>query len=361
MEELKKYLPANWQETCKSSGALVRARSIKTPEELLALNMLYISNDGSFQIASSTFRVMKKIPINKNATYKRIKASAEWLRTLASDTCNMQNAIIPKPAFLGNKSVNLVDASSETSKDNKTEWRLHYAFDLFNFSCKHMEITKNTEGERLTRFKIQPDEILIGDKAYGTISGIEHVRASGGDCVLRIRSKSFNIYNKEGKQINLLDKLRTLCSLENTRINCYYKVEGELKPLTIVAMRKDDKAIQESLRRRNSELTTKQRESTSEYTKELNEYIVLATTLDYTNEQILELYRARWQIECVFKRLKSLFGYGNPPSKNEETLKAWFYGKLFLAALCEHILKVESFSPEVGKYIVEIVTAKLVA
>jgi hypothetical protein len=46
--------------------------------------------------------------------------------------------------------------------------------------------------------------------------------------------------------------------------------------------------------------------------------------VNYTNKQILELYR-----------LKSLFGYGDVPSKNEDTVKAWFYGKLFMAALCE--------------------------
>jgi hypothetical protein len=50
-------------------------------------------------------------------------------------------------------------------------------------------------------------------------------------------------------------------------------------------------------------------------------------------------------VEQVFYRLKSLFGYGDVPSRNEQTVKAWFYGKLFLAALCEHILKQASFSP----------------
>lgn len=33
------------------------------------------------------------------------------------------------------------------------------------------------------------------------------------------------------------------------------------------------------------------------HTEELNEYIVLVTSLDYSIEQTLELYRARWQIE----------------------------------------------------------------
>jgi transposase len=71
---------------------------------------------------------------------------------------------------------------------------------------------------------------------------------------------------------------------------------------------------------------------------ELNEYVALATSLNYTNGQILELYRARRQIEQVFYRLKSL-GYGDTPGKCDDTVKAWFYGKLLLAVLCEAILK----------------------
>ena len=35
-----------------------------------------------------------------------------------------------------------------------------------------------------------------------------------------------------------------------------------------------------------------------------NQYIVLAPSLEYSNERILELYRARWQIEQEFLRLK---------------------------------------------------------
>ena len=95
-------------------------------------------------------------------------------------------------------------------------------------------------------------------------------------------------------------------------------------------------------------------------TVELNEYIVIATSLDDTNEQILERYRARWQIEQVFYRLKSLFGYGNPPSKRDDTVQAWFYGKLLLAALCENILKRVSFPPELEAIVVDLVGAQFI-
>jgi transposase len=110
-------------------------------------------------------------------------------------------------------------------------------------------------------------------------------------------------------------------------------------------MKKENEAIESTKRKMARKVVRKQEKEVQSDTAELNEYVVLATSLEYTNEQVLELYRARWQIEQVFYRLKSLFGYGDVPSQNEQTVKAWFYGKLFLAALCEHILKQASFSP----------------
>ena len=359
MKEIIEYLPEWWEKAAKETGALQRTREIKNAEELLALNMLYISNDGSISSASAAMRLMKGISINKNATYKRIKASGEWLRVMAEELCKQQGSI-EKPVFLTDKNVIIVDASAEMNKGKTTEWRLHYAFDLFNFKNKSLELTTNKEGERLTRYNIEKNEIWIGDRAYGTVTGIEHVKQAGGDFVVRIKSKAFNLFNEKGDKIEILDHVRGLKAFESMEINCFYKAEDKImKPLRMVVMRKDEEAINETKRK------VKRKGSKNGWllhvkSEELNEYIVLATSLDYTNEQILELYRARWQIEKVFHRLKSLFGYGNTPCKNEAAIMAWYYGKLFLASLCEYILKLKTFSPDTENFIVDIITAKLV-
>jgi IS4 transposase len=56
-----------------------------------------------------------------------------------------------------------------------------------------------------------------------------------------------------------------------------------------------------------------------------------------TAYRVTELYRLRWQIELVFKRLKTLFDCRKMPAKLDATTCALFYGKLLLAALCERI------------------------
>ena len=54
---------------------------------------------------------------------------------------------------------------------------------------------------------------------------------------------------------------------------------------------------------------------------------------------MLEWYRLRWQVELVFKRFKSLAQLGHLPKyDDDESAKAWLYGKLFVALLVEKLL-----------------------
>jgi hypothetical protein len=362
MENIKKILPKGWEEKAKELGAMSRARGeIREASTLLRLNMLYTTNEGSFQVAARGLEMTEGIKISKTAAHKRIRKSGEWLRWLASEICKSDGNLVRKPPFLGERSVKIVDASDETTKGkSKNTWRLHYVFNLFEFECSSMELTTNKGGEKLPRHGFSSDDIVIGDRIYCTMSGIEHVLSEKADFVLRFKSKAFNLYDESGKPVDLLPFLRPLKALKNTDIDCYYKLNGKLRPIRIVALKKDAKAVEACKRKMARKVSKKQEKAIQEDTLELNEYVVLATSLDYTNEQILELYRARWQIEQVFYRLKSLFGYDNVPSKNDDTVKAWFFGKLLLAAICEALLRRALFPPELESIIVDLVGAQFV-
>jgi hypothetical protein len=363
MEKIKKMLPIGWEAKARELGAMSRARGeIREASSLLRLNMLYTTNEGSFQTAATGLEMTEGIKISKTAAHKRIRKSGEWLRWLGEEVCKTEGCLVRKPTFLGEKRVKLVDASDETTKGkNKDTWRLHYVFKLFEFQCSSMELTTNKEGEKLTRYNFSENDIVIADRIYCTMSGIEHVLSEKADYLLRFKSKAFNLYDENGKRLELLPYFRHLKSLESTDVRCFYKLStGELRPIRVVAMRKDAKAIESCKRKMARKSSKKQETAAQDDTLELNEYVVLVTSLEYTIEQILELYRARWQIEQVFYRLKSLFGYDNVPSKNDDTVKAWFFGKLLLAAICEALLKRAIFPPELESIIVDLVGAQLV-
>jgi IS4 transposase len=62
--------------------------------------------------------------------------------------------------------------------------------------------------------------------------------------------------------------------------------------------------------------------------------------------KILELYRARWQIELCFKRLKSLLRLGCLPKRSGESARAWIQGKLLTVLLIERLIEeAQLFSP----------------
>ena len=74
-------------------------------------------------------------------------------------------------------------------------------------------------------------------------------------------------------------------------------------------------------------------------TLELAEYFIMWTSLKKLRaSEVLELYRLRWQIELVFKRMKSILGLGHLPKKDPLSAQAWLEGKLFVGLLIEHMV-----------------------
>ena len=58
----------------------------------------------------------------------------------------------------------------------------------------------------------------------------------------------------------------------------------------------------------------------------------------FSPAKVLEMYRGRWQIEIVFKRLKSLLGLGHLKKTDVALSKAWLQGKLLVAFLIEALV-----------------------
>jgi hypothetical protein len=55
--------------------------------------------------------------------------------------------------------------------------------------------------------------------------------------------------------------------------------------------------------------------------------------------QVMALYRLRWQIELLFKRLKSLLHMDTLPSRQGPTAKSWMLARLIAAALAQRLVQ----------------------
>jgi len=106
-----------------------------------------------------------------------------------------------------------------------------------------------------------------------------------------------------------------------------------------VLFAKSDEAIRQThrrIQRRASKRQTETKPETWEYAK----YVAVFTTdLLTPTETILEWYRVRWQIELTFKRLKSLAQLGHLPKYDDQSSRAWLYGKFFVALLTQKLVR----------------------
>jgi hypothetical protein len=56
----------------------------------------------------------------------------------------------------------------------------------------------------------------------------------------------------------------------------------------------------------------------------------------------------RWQIELVFKRLKSLAQLGHVPKHDGRSSRAWLYGKLLVTLLAQKLIRIGRDIPPSG-------------
>jgi hypothetical protein len=349
-ERLLGLLPEGWEEKAKELGALQRAREIKTAEELLRLVLLYHTEGKSFAGTSAITNLSGEAAVSKVAVFKRIKNSASWLQWLCENICRKAGLLEEKPKWLKDRNVNVVDGTESVKCGLRRQcYLMHYSLDLFTLCPREFLITDMKTGEKLANFKkFRKGDIVTGDRAYGTLPGIAYLNQHEADYVLRIRSQAFPVYNGRNQQIDLLQRLSGLKEGKTADIKAKCIINGQYEPVRICAIRKDKDSERTGLKRLKKENQRKRGGTpVSKLQRESNKYIMVITSLgrEATATQVLDLYRIRWQIEIAFKRLKSLFHYNDLPAKQNESAKAWFYGKLLLAALCETLVNTGRFSP----------------
>ncbi len=349
MEKILEIMPEGWKEAAKTKKALIRGRNIKTPEELLRLNFLYQTQGGSYGLTSALTQISENQEgLNKTAVEKRIVNSADWLKWLCENLSRQEGFIVEPPEYLKGDRVNVVDASDYSCNGSRgADFRFHYMMNLFTMNTTEMYFTKASEGETLTRYtQIKKNDIIVADRGYCSITEIKHVIENKGDYVIRMRSNSFNLYREDGTKFDFTEELKKdYTPGRKIDVNLFIKSGKEMIPVRVCATAKSDEDVRKS--ERHMKKSNHNRRPLSELQTVWSHFVVAVTSIDdkFSTVQILELYRMRWQIELVFKRFKSIFGGREFTARKEKSVKAWFYGKLLIAIICETLSKKGRFFP----------------
>lgn len=343
-------LPAGWEEQARLLGALKFGRKIKTPEQLLRLLLQHFANNDSMRTTVAKGAIGQLADISDVGLLKRINKSGEWLRWICSRLTTQKAAPLLPCDVLEGRRMLVADGSvvCEPRAVNAT-WRLHYMLDLRHMTCHEMHLTTAKVGESLTQFGIKAGDVVLCDRGFTKRRGVNHVLDHGGDILARMNLTCLPLQDAQGKKFDLLPLIRTLKLGQCAAWSAVLEGSKALVPVRVCVYRKTAEQREASERRLKREMSKRARTKEAQAsTIELAGYVVVVTTLMMLEaDDILGLYRHRWQVELVFKRLKSLLEMGNLKKKDPEGAKAWLQGKLLVACLIEKLIAMgELFSPD---------------
>lgn len=345
-EVLCGFLPRDWAEQARRLGAMRRARYISDPGTVLRILLLHLATGCSLAETAARASASGLAQISAVGVYKRLRAAEPWLRWLAQQMRGAADV----PMEMAGRRLRAVDATwvSEPGSTGSS-WKVHWAVNLADLQCDFFELSDLKHGgETFRRVPVAAGDILLGDRVYAAPPGIGHVIRAHGDVVVRLNRQALPLFARPDRRMDLGSFLRRLKGKTPQEREAWMRnPDGGWVAGRLIALRQSAEATRR-IRRRLRRRAQRNQEKLSAASLEFAEYFMIWTTLPQTfpATSVLEFYRLRWQIELVFKRMKSILGLGHLPKRDPLSAKAWLEGKLFTGLLIERMVRVaESFSP----------------
>jgi Transposase DDE domain len=340
---LVSFFPPNWRHLARLSGALKGLRQDKSEENLLRVLMLHVGCGFSMRETVVRAKQAKLADLSAVALLKRLRKSKDWLYRLCCALFEERGIQIQPPP---KQRLRLID-STLVKEPGKTgsQWRIHYSLQWPTLACDYFKITAtegNGTGESLQQFPLNRHDYVLADRGFCNATGIHFAVRNQAYIIVRLNQDSIRLQEESGSEFELVQKLQTIQKTGQIgQWRALIPLEGNSPvPVRLCVIRKSRAAIalaQKKLKRRASRRCTQLKPETLFYAQ----YVMVLTTFPGQNfpaELILEWYRFRWQIELVFKRFKQIAKLGHLPKYDEQSAKAWLYGKLFVALLTEKLI-----------------------
>src|SRR5271157_2952866 len=344
-EILSTFLPPDWAAQARRLGAMRRARYISDPGTVLRILLLHLATGCSLAETAARASSSGLAQISAVGIFKRLRAAEPWLRWLAQQ---MRGAA-DLPLEAAGRRLRAVDATSVSEPGSTgTDWKVHYCVNLADLHCDFFQLTDIREGgETFRRVPVVAGDILMGDRVYAAPPGVAHVVKRGGDVIVRLNRAALPLYEPSGERIQLLPRLRQLGEKPREYEAHVKDPGGDWIRGRLFALRQSVEATRWAQKRMQRRAQRSQ-QTVSRESLECAEYFMVWSTLPAAvpAAQILEFYRLRWQIELVFKRMKSILGVGHLPKKDPLSAQSWLEGKLFVGLLIERMIHTaEAISP----------------
>jgi Transposase DDE domain len=337
-EQLLQDLPPETLQLAREFKAFVRAKKVKTPEQLLRLVLLYCGLDKPLREVAGTFAVLYE-PLTDQSVAERLRACRPWVKAMLGQMLPMA-AVARLPEGLR---FVVIDASSIQAPGAKgTDHRLHISMDLVSLQFIDVLVSDVHTGETLKHFTLGPGDVALTDRGYAQAQGMRDAVKRGAALIVRLNPFSVVLCDATGQPLSLSDALKR------------QKTET-IRTLEVVIQASDGKdevrgwvhayrlSTEQAGRARHKCRQRHKKGTPKVKTLYLAGWVLVFTTLApevLSAETIMRLYRCRWQVELAIKRWKSVLDVDALRAKARSPLaEVWLHGKLLYALLLERRMR----------------------
>jgi hypothetical protein len=342
---LASLLPFGWEERAVLSGASERLRGFSTTSNLLRTLLLHVGKGYSLRETVVRAKAAGLAEISDVALMKRLQKAEKWLHGLCVSL--LQESGWEMPLETHGFNVRALDGTlvKEPGRSGSL-WRIHYSVQIPSLVCDHFELTSTKgagTGESLGRFAALEGDLVLADRGFSKPGGIEALSRQGAAVIVRLNSASLPLFGEDGSRFGLAEEIG---KLKETGVDRAWEVwvqgtQGRIGG-RLCAIRKSEEAAaraRRQIQRKAQQGGPKPKLETLQYAS----YVMVFTTVPasrLSTTEVLEWYRVRWQIELVFKRLKTLAELGALPKHDDQSARAWLYGKLLIVLLGQKLQRL---------------------
>lgn len=289
-------------------------KKIEIPKLLQMLCNIITNNSPSLRDISLEYFMQYNVKVSKQSFYylfenHLLSILMEVIQVLLFKT--EHNSLNNKPIYFkrillqDSIAIKLPDNASEkySGMANKKGCKVQTTFDVLSNCFTNLFITPFTVNDQKYSHEIKnnitANDLIIRDLGYFTSAALNYINDIGAFFLSRIPAGT-KVFNKEGKEINLLNYLNKKGEIDEV---LYIVKKSKIRVRIIAKKVSEEKAK----RRRYVKKRSCKRNPSKNCLALLSWDIVVSNIFDEAIEgkTILALYRLRWKIEIIFKTWKS--------------------------------------------------------
>jgi Transposase DDE domain len=308
MNEITPFLPVEYAEKAKEMKAFVRVRKLHTVDDLLRSLFCWAFVGLSLRQLGIWGTVMDVGSLSDRAWSRRLTNTHAWVLWLVS-----QLLVTSRPKLcVSQRRLRVVDASNiRARQQNGHLVRLHTSYLLNEQRIDEVVVSTEKTAESVAHVTWRSGDLVIADRGYCRRTQIAHILKAQADLIVRWHSTNVPLVTPHGTSF---DAVTWLKSLSDSPAEC--AVSDGTHTLRFIACHLSPNAA-ERARKKYRRRSQKDGTRHHDITRFLAGWLLLITSLplnEATLSQILDLYRARWQVELLFKRMKQLVDRHRLPS-----------------------------------------------